>query len=83
MARKHASGWVCSDPDCGKLNRFGYKTSSLVRSNFKFKNDKPICNRCWNLFGYWYNDGIKNIDYDIAYWRQNENQNSSSTPTTR
>lgn len=46
----YAGGWVCTHPDCerkapGKLR---CRTSSLVRSNFKFTKDgKPICTRCW------------------------------------
>jgi hypothetical protein len=53
-----AGGWTCSDTDCKKFN--GYATSSLVKSNFKFTKDKqPICTRCWNMFGYWHNNGVK------------------------
>ncbi len=51
MAKSHAGGWVCTHPDCDRKS-FGTskpRTSSLVRSNFKFTKDgKPICIRCWS-----------------------------------
>lgn len=43
-------GWTCSVQLCKDDNRWGYPTSSLVRSNFKFTRDgKPVCVRCWNI----------------------------------
>jgi hypothetical protein len=42
------TGWVCSVETCAENNK-GYRTSSLVRSNFKFtKEGRPICTRCWS-----------------------------------
>lgn len=42
------NGWTCVGDDCRSF--YGYRISSLVRSNFKFDSRRrPFCLLCWYI----------------------------------